>query len=107
MAEVDVGRPAIPLGRDRFRVDAPSVTRWSLGAAASPAWKCWDGEYVVHHLLANDTHRLSEPAGQILECLTGADGRSSQDIARACSMAEEEALVALAALAEVGLVEQC
>ena len=39
---------------------------WRIADAADLAWRRWEDEYVFHHALANDTHRLSGPAGSVL-----------------------------------------
>ena len=84
------------------------VVRWSLAPLASPDWRCWGADDgVVHHLLANDTHRLSGSAGRILQYLARVESIDSYELARACSIAEDEASAALMALAELGFIEPC
>ncbi|WP_284615873.1 HPr-rel-A system PqqD family peptide chaperone [Aquabacterium humicola] len=79
---------------------------WRLDATADLAWRHWDGEFVVHHALSNDTHRLSDLAGELLLLLT----RGTRSIAAlAAELDADEPLVddTLAALAGLGLVERC
>ena len=42
---------------------------WRLADGSSPCVVWWGDECVVHHLVSNDTHRLSAPAGRLLERL--------------------------------------
>ena len=81
--------------------------RWSLAVGADPEWRRWDDEFVVHHALANDTHRLSAPAGRALEYLATVGSIDSLDLAHACAIGEDQASETLTALAELGFVEQC
>ena len=74
---------------------------WRIAPGASPAVRVWDGEYVVHHALSNDTHRLSEAAGRILLKLVAA-GAGAPD-----AVSSEEVQATLQALAELGFVTQC
>lgn len=43
------------------------TSRWRLVQDASPGIVWWGDECVVHHLASNETHRLSSPAGRLLE----------------------------------------
>lgn len=47
----------------------PPITYWRVPAHADMAWRCWDDEFVFHHLLSNDTHHLAGPAGEVMRCL--------------------------------------
>ena len=81
--------------------------RWSLVADSAPAWRRWNGEYVVHHVLANDTYRLSVAAGSVLQCLAGAGGMDASEVARMCALDEDQTCATLTALAELGFVVPC
>lgn len=74
---------------------------WRVAPGASPAIRAWGGEYVVHHALSNDTHRLSEAAGRILTGLIAA----AESGAPALISSDDDAT--LAALAELGFVTRC
>lgn len=84
-----------------------SRVRWSLVADSAPAWRRWDDEYVVHHLLANDTYRLSEAAGSVLQCLVAAGRMDASEVARTCALDEGQTCATLTALAELGFVVPC
>jgi hypothetical protein len=80
---------------------------WRLAAGADPALHTWQGEYVVHHALSNDTHRLSEPAGRILLELRAAGTQGAREPGRSFALSDDEAHATLTALAELGFVTQC
>ncbi|NRF66538.1 HPr-rel-A system PqqD family peptide chaperone [Aquincola sp. S2] len=81
---------------------------WCLDATAEAAWRRWDGECVVHHALSNDTHRLSELAGELLERLhREAVPWTSCALADACDADVEDIDATLHGLAEIGLVLRC
>lgn len=61
----------------------------------------------MHHALSNDTHRLSGPAGSVLQFLVSADRIDAHELARACELDEGEVGATLTALAELGFVVQC
>ena len=42
---------------------------WGVPDSASLAWRQWDDEYVFHHALSNNTHRLAELPGAIMQHL--------------------------------------
>lgn len=49
---------------------ARSITgEWGVPDSSSLAWFRWDDEYVFHHALSNNTHRLAELPGAIVERL--------------------------------------
>jgi len=81
--------------------------RWSLVTGAALAWRCWDGEYVIHHALSNDTHRLTELAGRALLALQRTGALDLDSLARECGEACEELGETLAALAELDLIARC
>ncbi len=80
---------------------------WHLAAGADLALHTWQGEYVVHHALSNDTHRLSDPAGRILLDLQAAGSQGVRSPGRSLGLSDDEAEATLAALAELGFVAQC
>lgn len=80
---------------------------WQLTAGADPALHTWQGEYIVHHALSNDTHRLSESAGRILLELAAAGSQGVRDPGQSLALSDEEARTTLTALADLGFVTQC
>ena len=82
--------------------------QWRMDSMAELAWRHWDGEYVVHHALSNDTHRLSEFAGDVLLQLAACPAPiGSAALAEALDAEDEEVAATLLALAEVGFVQAC
>jgi PqqD family protein of HPr-rel-A system len=81
--------------------------RWRLDALADATWRHWDGETVVHHRLSNDTHRLAEPAGWILERLAAGECLTIDALAAKGAYAREALAAAVHALASLDLVRQC
>lgn len=82
--------------------------QWQLDENADMAWRQWDGEYVVHHALSNDTFRLSELAGRVLLALRASPAPCSvAALAVACGMAPDETEETLENLEAVGLVHPC
>lgn len=79
-----------------------SVSRhWRVPAHASLVWHCWDTEYVFHHALSNNTHRLSEIPGQLVVYLATTGEHSARDLAQHFLLDEtdtEEVLTELASL---------
>lgn len=55
---------------------------WRVPAHAGLMWRCWDGEYVFHHLLSNDTHRLAEIPGQLLAHIATAGEQTTAQLAQ-------------------------
>ena len=47
-----------------------SQIRWRVPSHAKLRWYQWGDEFVVHHALSNDTHRLSKIPGQIVARLS-------------------------------------
>lgn len=81
---------------------------WQARADAHLAWRLWDGEYVVHHALSNDTFRLSEVAGRLLVSLSDCDTpRTVPALAAACEMNGPDVQAVLEELAQLGFVVQC
>lgn len=88
--------------------DAPDrPLRWRIDADAAPALRRWEDEYVVHHALSNDSHRLSEPAGLILAELLDAGSAGLTRPGEADALPEETVQTCLAALRELGFVARC
>jgi PqqD family protein of HPr-rel-A system len=83
------------------------MTRWSLDPHVELACRRWDAEVVVHHALSNDTHRLAEPAGAILQWLDQSGSQDEAAIALACDADPSDVADVLAALAELNLVSPC
>lgn len=82
------------------------TTSWRIAPGVDPALRAWGDEYVVHHALSNDTHRLSARAGQLLLKLAcSADAGVCDD--GALTLVDEETLAVLEALSELGFVTQC
>lgn len=78
--------------------------RWRIADRAEPAWRHWDGEFVFHHALNNDTHRLSEAAGLVLLHLLERGECAQAEMAEALQCPEGELDVILSALARIDLV---
>lgn len=87
--------------------EAAAGGRWRLPEDCPIEWRRWDDEYVVHHPLSNDTHRLSETAGRLLEALQRSGCLDLDAIAGRCGVDREEAAALLDALAELDLVTRC
>jgi hypothetical protein len=54
---------------------------WRVPGNAELVWRQWDDEYVIHHLLSNDTYRLTELPGALIDYLSRSGPRSTIDIA--------------------------
>lgn len=81
-----------------------AARRWRIVDSACPAWRHWDGEYVVHHALSNDTHRLSEAAGHVLELLAQSGGLVESSLAERSGVPTESLAEVLSVLAQLDLV---
>ncbi len=77
---------------------------WRIADQAGLAWRHWDGEYVFHHALSNDTHRLSESAGRVLLQLLEGGESEQADLAEAGGLELEDLDVILSALAKIDFV---
>jgi hypothetical protein len=77
---------------------------WRIADHASLAWRHWDGEYVFHHALSNDTHRLAEAAGVVLLHLIDMGETEQSSLAEACGLHEEDVDVILSTLAKIDFV---
>ena len=88
---------------------------WRIADQAGLAWRRWDGEhrpasgpptgeYVFHHALSNDTHRLSDAAGIVLLRLMEGGETEEAVLAEACGLHQEDLDVILSALAKLDFV---
>lgn len=80
------------------------LRRWRTADQAGLVWHQWEGEYVFHHALSNDTHRLSEAAGIVLLHLLEHGETAETDLARACQIDEADLPVILSALEKIDFV---
>jgi PqqD family protein of HPr-rel-A system len=88
-------------------VTQDETCRWCVSADADLAWRNWGGEYVVHHALSNDTHRVTKFAGRLLSVLQRSGALDLRSLARECGAESEEIAATLAALAQLDLVARC
>jgi PqqD family protein of HPr-rel-A system len=88
-------------------VQPTALSRWCLVSEADASWRCWGNEYVVHHALSNDTHRLSRLAGALLSVLRQHGSLDADALARQCAVHGDEVAETLAALEELDLVARC
>jgi PqqD family protein of HPr-rel-A system len=88
-------------------VQQDEICRWCLSGDADLAWRHWGGEYVVHHALSNDTHRVTEFAGRLLSALQRSGAVDLRSLARECGAETEEVAETLAVLAQLHLVARC
>lgn len=79
---------------------------WRIADQAELAWRHWDGEYLFHHALSNDTHRLSEAAGTVLLHLLDHGETSQVALADLFGLAPEDLDDLLAALVQLDFVSQ-
>ena len=77
---------------------------WRIADHAALAWRHWDGEYVFHHALANDTHRLSDAAGILLLHLMESGETEQSTLAEACGLDADDLDVILSALMKIDFV---
>jgi hypothetical protein len=84
-----------------------SGQRWHVPQAFDLAWRCWGGEFVVHHGLSNDTHRISELAGRILTLLQREGPLGLDEVACRCHVDPDQIGSALDALARLDLIAKC
>ena len=77
---------------------------WRIADNAGLVWHHWDGEYVFHHALSNDTHRLSEAAGAVLLHLLGQGETGQATLAESCGLHEDDVDVILSTLAKIDFV---
>ena len=77
---------------------------WRVADQADLAWRHWDGEYVFHHALANDTHRLAEAADAVLLSLLEHGEQAESALAASLGLDGEDLDVILSALAKIDFV---
>lgn len=87
----------VPDQHDELTAAPPGV--WRLAAGHMPAWRGWDGQYVVYDDLSGDTHLLGEAAFALLLALAGG-ARGEAQLARA-----DGGAALLAELEALGLIE--
>jgi hypothetical protein len=80
---------------------------WSVSPDANPAWRCWDGDLVVHHRLANDTHRLGDEARRVWMCLAIGGAQTLGALADGTGLPRDALERVLAALESLGLAHRC
>lgn len=85
-----------------MEISAPR--RFRIADHADLAWRYWDGEYVVHHALSNDTHRLSYAAGRVLMQLAQFGENDVESLALACELPVCNVELILSELAKRSLV---
>jgi len=85
-------------------MDIPAPRRFRIADHADLAWRYWDGEYVFHHGLANDTHRLSDAAGRVLLQLAQFGENDAESLALACELPVAEVQVILSELGKLDFV---
>jgi len=85
-------------------MDIPAPRRWRIADHADLAWRQWDGEYVFHHALANDTHRLSDAAGRVLLQLARCGEKDAESLALACELPVSDVEAILSELAKLDFV---
>jgi len=81
-----------------------SQTRWFVPAHASLLIRQWNDEYIVHHALSNDTHRISAIPGELVACLSTFGQQSLSDLARHIDVDEAETRDILEALKALDMV---
>ena len=85
-------------------MDDAAHRRWRIDEHAGLEWRFWDDEYVFHHALSNDTHRLSERAGAVLVYLLEHGETPQLELASSCGLDLADMDVILSALAKIGFV---
>ena len=77
---------------------------WRVPGNAELAWRQWDDEYVIHHLLSNDTYRLTELPCALIDYLSRSGPRSTIDIAAHLGCGTSDIADVLLELARLDLV---
>ena len=88
-------------------VPESQIANWRLPSEGVVAWRHWGGEYVVHHAVSNDTYRVTELAGRILQALLRAGTQDVDSLVRECGAGEDEVVHTLEVLAGLDLVIGC
>lgn len=82
-------------------------TRVAAARDAQVAWRTWGDETVVHHALSNDSYRLAEPAGALLQTLAGGEATTPARLAAAQGLDPEAVESTLRTLIDLNLVVRC
>ena len=85
-------------------METPARRRFRIADHADLAWRHWDDEYVFHHALANDTHRLSDAAGRVLLRLMRSGEQDAESLALACELPVSDVEMILSELAKLDFV---
>ena len=81
-----------------------STSQWRILEHANLKWFQWDDEYVFHHTLSNDTHRLAELPGQLVAHLALVGGQTAVGLADRFNLDEDSTQGLLAELAKLDFV---
>jgi hypothetical protein len=81
-----------------------AVHYWYVPERASMIWRQWDSEFVFHHKLSNDTHRLSAPAGELVLLLLQRGELSESELLLQSGLDRAELNATLHALAQIDFV---
>ncbi|MEO8249861.1 MAG: HPr-rel-A system PqqD family peptide chaperone [Burkholderiales bacterium] len=79
--------------------------RWQVPADAALTLRYWDGECVLFHGAAGDTHRLPEAVGQLLQRLQQVPAAAASELSAAVDLDEQDVELSLAELSRRGIVE--
>ena len=82
-------------------------TRLAAASDADVAWRTWGDETVVHHALSNDTYRLAEPAGALLQKLVCGGAATPAALAAVHGLDPETIESTLRTLIDLNLVVRC
>jgi hypothetical protein len=83
------------------------MAHWSIPQGADLRWYRWEDEYVIHHGLSNDTHRMSANAGRVIEALQLHGPQEMFSLAERCGLNTQALKPVLAVLADLDLVARC
>lgn len=93
---------------DTFTDPMPDAdTRVAAASDAQAAWRTWGDETVVHHALSNDTYRLAEPVGALLQTLADGKATTPASLAAATGVDPESIESTLRSLIDLNLVVRC
>jgi PqqD family protein of HPr-rel-A system len=84
-----------------------AVPLYRLSPLAGLSIRRWGEECVVYHALSNDTHRVADAAGRILEALATAPSLSARDLEERCTLDADVVQDALATLGDLDFVVPC
>ena len=77
---------------------------WQVPAHAQLAWYRWNDEFVFHHAISNDTHRLAQTPGELIVHIAAHGAQSTADLARHFQADVSDMASLLAQLAELDFV---